>query len=269
MEGNRQPKTVVIVQVRFSSQRLPGKVLKQVCGKPMLGHLLDRLKRCSLIDEIVIATSREVSDDVVASYGERLGFRVLRGPLTDVLERFTMAAELATAEVVVRITADCPLADPSIIDLCVQQFVGRRPKLDFLSNSLEPTFPDGLDVEVFSIDALRVANKNAVLPSHREHVTPYIIENTQTFSVHSYTNNEDLSSHRWTVDEPKDLEFIREVYHSLYFHNPEFLMKDILELLKSRPTLMTINSHIRRNAGADNSLEEDKKYLKGLHCEGY
>ena len=247
---------LAILQARFSSTRLPGKVLKKILGKPMLSLQLERIKHSKRIEELIVATSTEDSDNKIESLCKSMEIPCFRGSLNDVLDRFYQAALPYKPENIVRLTGDCPLIDPliidNVIDLCI------RGEFDYVSNALEPTFPDGLDVEAFKFSAHETAWKEAFLPSHREHVTPFIYQNPERFRIDNYRNNIDLSYLRWTVDLPQDFELVRQIYEALYRQNPKFTTQDILTFLHNNPSLLQINKSILRNEGLKKSEEADK-----------
>jgi glutamate-1-semialdehyde-2,1-aminomutase len=228
-------KTVAIVQARMGSSRLPGKVLADIEGRPMLWRVAGRAGRARLVDEVVVATSDTPADDPVADFCRREGFACFRGSEGDVLDRFYRAAEAFGADVVVRLTADCPLIDPEVIDKVVGVY--EAGGYDYVANTLRSTYPDGLDVEVFSFEALARAWREAALETQREHVTPYI-RASGNFRVGGVKNEADLSRrrHRWTVDGPADLRFVREIYGRLG-GDGNFLMEDVLRLLAEHPEL--------------------------------
>lgn len=253
-------KTVAVLQARVSSSRLPGKVVQPILGRPMLALQIERVRRCKQIDHLVVATSDRPEDDLLAKLCRSLDMDVFRGSLENTLDRFYQTARHFRADHVVRLTGDCPLADHEIIDDVIRFYF--ENECDYASNTLDPTLPDGLDVEVFSFSALERAWKEAVLPSHLEHATQFIVTNPSVFRLASYRYVRDLSGLRWTVDEPADLEFVRKVYEALYPSKPAFSMDDVLALLKERPELDAINRHLERNDGLKKSLEEDKQFLK-------
>jgi spore coat polysaccharide biosynthesis protein SpsF len=251
---------LALLQARYSSSRLPGKVLKPILGKPMLFRQVERLKRARLIDRLIIVTSIESSDDIIESACQQEGLEVVRGSLNDVLDRFYQAALPIQPRHVVRLTADCPLADPQIIDATIEKHI--REGLDYTSSSLEPTFPDGLDVEVMTFQALERAWKESELKSDREHVTPYLYRGhalSPAFRVGAYKGSRDLSSLRWTVDEPSDFLLISKIYEALYPTQPEFSTADVLNYLENHPDLSTLNSLHQRNEGFQKSLEQEKR----------
>lgn len=256
-------RVLAILQARTSSSRLPGKVLMPILGEPMLFRHIERLKRCREIDQLVVATSTDSSDDALAVACESRGIACFRGSLNDVLQRFVQAAKPYAPETVVRLTGDCPLADPAIIDDVIRFF--RAGNYDYASNCLPPTFPDGLDVEVVRFSCLEDADRRTVLPSHREHVTPFLYARPERYRHGNYAASIDRSKMRWTVDEPRDLEFVRRVYEALYPTKHEFGMDDVLELLARQPELTQVNANFERNEGYQKSLVEDVHYLKQKH----
>lgn len=248
---------LAILQARVSSTRLPGKVLKPILGKPMLTHQIERALRAKRIDRLILATSRDPSDDSLERLCQEMNLPCYRGDLNDVLDRYYQASLLFHPLHVVRLTGDCPLVDPAVIDRVVECYLAGN--FDYLSNTLEPTFPDGLDVEIFSFFALKKAWMKAVLPSEREHVTPYIRNHEEIFKIGDFKGETDLSSHRWTVDEARDFEFITRVYEKLYPSAPDFGTAEVLDLLCKHPEIMNINQGIQRNEGYANSLKADMK----------
>lgn len=251
---------LAILQARVSSSRLPGKVLKPILGVPMLIRQLERVKRAKMIDRLVVATSIDPSDDPIEDLCRQNGIECCRGDLKDVLDRFYQVAKSYRPEHIVRLTGDCPLIDPEVIDRVIRFYLDGG--YDHASNGGEPTFPDGLDVEIFRFSALELAWQEARLPSEREHVTPFIYTHPERFRTAQYKNHVDLSYLRWTVDEPADFELVRIVYESLYPSRPDFSTTDILALIENRPELATMNTHHARNEGYAKSLHEDKAFLE-------
>lgn len=239
-------KTVAIVQARMGSTRFPGKVMRVVDGVPMIGLLLGRLKKASLIDQIVLATSEASQDDPLADYARQLGYVVYRGSEEDVLDRYYKAAKLVKANVIVRITGDCPLIDPSLVDEVISNFFSLG--VSYASNREPPTYPDGLDAEVFSFEILSEAWVKANTRYQREHVTPFIIENTKLNQV-NLTHSTDLSGVRWTVDEIDDFELIQRIFKSFHPRH-DFGWLDVLGLCREYPDLFTGNQHLVRNEGS-------------------
>lgn len=255
-----------IIQARMGSTRLPGKVMVKIEGKPLLCHVIKRVEDSKQIMQIIVATTNLPEDDIIEAFCNKIGIECYRGSSDDVLDHFYRAALKYGADVVVRITADCPLIDPKIIDKAVGLFL--KSDADYLSNTLKPTYPDGVDVEVFSFKALERAWKEAKLASEREHVTPYIIKNSHIFNLINLKNERDLSSYRWTVDEERDLIFVREIYKRLYRNkNTIFYMEDILSVLNKEPHLVKINEGIKRNEGYIKSLIADKLVNKNYMVE--
>ena len=240
-------KIVALVQARTGSVRLPQKVLKPILNKPMIELLLSRLSLSTELDEIVVATSEEKRDDKLESTVESLGFKCTRGSEKDVLNRFYKSAKFLEADVIVRITGDCPLVDSKLVDECIRGY--KKFKVDYFSNIDPATYPDGLDIEVMSFQSLERANREADSDFDREHVTPYI-RNSDSFSKSSIQNEEDLSSQRWSVDEPEDLIVVTKIFE--YFSPDIFFdWKKVLELLKIRPELFEDNKKIKNNEGSN------------------
>jgi spore coat polysaccharide biosynthesis protein SpsF (cytidylyltransferase family) len=250
---------LAILQARVSSTRLPGKVLLPIMGQPMLFRQIERLQRCRGIDQLVVATSTDSSDDALYAECEIRGVACARGDLNDVLDRFIQASLPYKPNIVVRLTGDCPLADPVIIDEVILSF--KNGGYDYMTNCSPPSFPDGLDVEVMRFACLEEAHQKARLPSEREHVTPYLRAHPELFLLGNYASELDLSGMRWTVDEPEDFEFVRLIYENLYPAKPDFTTNDILALLEKQGGLKSINSKFERNEGSIKSLQADMKFL--------
>ncbi len=251
----RRPRTVAIIQARMGSSRLPGKVMQKIAGLPMLSHVVARARKASLLDQVIIATSTHASDNAIAGYCFWHDIACFRGSETDVLDRYHQAAQHANADVVVRLTADCPLHDAQVIDSVIAAF--GRGTFDYVSNIDPPTYPDGVDTEVFTTAALERAWREARLPSEREHVTPYLRTGQAGFRTANVAQANDASHLRWTVDELADLAFVRAIYHAM--HTSHFGMNDVLTLLRDNPHLHQINGQIPRNLGYLRSLEADRK----------
>lgn len=230
-----------------------------ILEQPMLFRHVERLNRCRNIDKLVVATTTDLSDDVLAAACEHRGVTCFRGSLADVLGRFVQAARQYKADTVIRLTGDCPLADPVVIDDVIRFF--QAGNYDYASNCMPPTFPDGLDVEVVRFACLEEAAKEAVLPSHREHVTSYFREHPERYRLGNYASAVDRSGLRWTVDEPEDFEFVRRVYERLYPEKPDFTTQDVLDLLTREPALQAINVKFKRNEGAQKSLQADAEFM--------
>ena len=238
---------VAVVQARMSSTRLPGKVLADISGMPMILRQLDRIARARSLDAIVVATSADPSDDELVAVVRGAGYPVVRGSLEDVLDRFIKAVDETGAQTVVRITADCPLHSPAVIDEVVAAFFASGA--DYASNTMEPTYPDGVDVEVMRASVLREVAALAVDPPEREHVTLGIYRRPEQFSIHSVKGPRDLSALRWTVDTPEDLAFVRQVYARLLPAPFEF--DDVLALISAEPGMSRTGADSKRNAALD------------------
>lgn len=237
---------VALVQARMGSTRLPDKVMKPISGKPMIELLLSRLSRSVRIDRIVVATSTEPRNQILAGHVKALGYGCYQGSENDVLDRFYQAAKAEQADIVVRITGDCPLVDPALVDRVIDEF--QRSRVDYLSNVLPPSYPDGLDIEVFSFQSLERAWHETDKAFDREHVTPYIRESGK-FTVGNFRNEEDLSAWRWTVDEPADFAVITQVFEH-FAPRTDFTWQEVRGLQKARPELFSPNQQITRNEGA-------------------
>lgn len=235
-----------ILQARVSSTRLPGKVLLPLVGAPMLVRQIERLQRSTMIDQLLLATSTGPEDDPLEELAKQIGLPVFRGALDDVLDRFYQAAASCNPGHVVRLTGDCPLTDPEIVDNVVRYHL--EGEYDYTSNIHPPTFPDGLDVEVVRFEILQAAWKEAATAVEREHVTWFIYQQPERFRLGNLRNPVDHSGLRWTVDEAEDYEFVTRVYEALYPGNPAFNYNDVLALLEEKPALQRLNSHHERNA---------------------
>jgi spore coat polysaccharide biosynthesis protein SpsF len=244
-----------IVQARMGSTRLPGKVMKPLCGKPILWHIITRISYSKQIEKIIIATTDKEEDKVIVKLAEEMGVAFYRGSSDDVLDRYYQAARKFNVDPVVRITADCPLIDPEIMDNIIDYYL--KGDYDYVSNGLKPTLPDGLDTEVFSFKSLEKVWAEAKKPSEREHVTSYIYNHPELLKIHNYENDVDLSGMRWVVDEEADYQFISEVYKNLYKDGKIFYVKDIIRLLEEMPELLKLNKGISRNEGYQISLLKD------------
>ena len=239
-------KVIAIIQARMGSTRFPNKVMRSICGTPMIGLLLERLAKAKRIDQIVLATSEDPRNDPLAKYVRELGYAVYQGSEDDVLDRYYQVAKEAGADTVVRITGDCPLIDPVLVDAVIDSLLNSG--VDYATNTSPPTYPDGLDTEVFSFRALEIAWHQAREPRQREHVTPYIRESKQ-FTHSNYPNDSDLSGERWTVDEPEDLDVVQGVFE--HFHpRRDFAWSEVLALSNERQELFMANRHLIRNEGA-------------------
>lgn len=237
--------TAIIVQARMTSTRLPGKVLKTVMNKPLLAYQIERLKRVQHADGIVLAITTNSADDVLGHFASEQGVTCFRGSELDVLGRYYNAALSVGAQTVVRITSDCPLIEPAIVDQIIQTF-RCSADVDYVSNTLTRTYPRGLDVECFSFAALKRACLEATENYQREHVTPYIYQNKKHFRVLEVLSEVDYSSCRWTVDTDEDYQLIKLIIENLYCVNPAFSWHDVLKLLQLHPTWAIINAHVEQ-----------------------
>ncbi|MDU1323239.1 MAG: glycosyltransferase family protein [Clostridium botulinum] len=240
-------KVTCIVQARVGSTRLPGKVIKKICGKTVLEHAIDRLKRIKNIDEIVIATTILEKDNVIVDECERLGIKYFRGSEEDVLSRYYYAAKKYEADIIVRVTSDCPLIDAEISEKIIGYYLNNKDKYDYVSNTIERTYPRGLDTEVFSFNSLEKAFNESTSNRDREHVTPYIWDNSEKFRISQYKNSKDYSDLRWTLDTNEDFQLIAKIYDFLYKDNKSiFFMEDILNLYIKYPNMRDINKNIEQ-----------------------
>lgn len=235
-------KTAIIIQARMTSTRLPGKVLKSVLNKSLLEYQIERLRQCQLVDEIIVATTTNFADDPIVNLCQKLDIKIFRGPEEDVLTRYYHAALEYTVDLIVRITSDCPLIDPAIIDNILDYY--NNNAFDYVSNTLQRTYPRGMDTEVLSFNVLEQAYHEARLPEEREHVTPFIYRNPRRFSLGNFMNPIDLSDHRWTVDTMEDLLLISNIIETAYPEKQAFTMEDILGLLELHPGWKEINSTV-------------------------
>jgi spore coat polysaccharide biosynthesis protein SpsF len=235
-------RVVAIIQARSGSTRLPHKIFADIAGETMLGRTVRRAQRANTVDEVIVATTDNALDDRVVEESDRLGVRAIRGSEADVLDRYHQAASASDAEIIVRVTSDCPLIDPAVIDLVVRRFC-EAPGAAYCSNVLKRTFPRGLDVEAIDRGALDAAAAESSLPHQREHVTPYLYEQPNRFSLRSVECAEDFSAYRWTVDEIDDLRLVREIYDA-FAPNDMFGWEEVIQLMRLRPELAAWNAHV-------------------------
>ena len=238
-------KVVAIIQARMGSTRLPGKVLQDIEDETMLARVVQRVRRATLINELLIATTDNPVDDTIVKECRKCSVPVFRGDENDVLDRYFRATQLTKAEAIVRITSDCPLIDPEVTDKTVRTFLDEKP--DYASNCMVRTYPRGLDTEVIAVKALERAWRVASKPYERAHVTPYIFEHPKEFKLVSVTGADDFSGHRWTVDTPEDLAFVRAIYSRLKGQE-NFRGPDVLKLLENEPELLEINRSVEQKA---------------------
>lgn len=249
-----------IIQARVSSSRLYGKVLKTIRDKTIIEHIFFRLKNAQKIDKIVLATSSTEADDAIEILCKEKNISVFRGSENDVLDRFYQTAKFSgvkEGDFIVRITGDCPLIDPQIVDEVIELF--EKEDADYGANINPPTFPDGLDIEVMKFSVLEKAWNEAKLQSEREHVTLYIRNHPEIFKISNFVNDKDYSQLRWTLDEAEDFEVIKTIYENLFSEDKVFLMNDIIEFLSKNSQIIEINQRFMRNEGLVKSLQNDKE----------
>jgi len=236
---------VATIEARMRSSRLPGKVLMPILGKPALGRLLERLQRAKKIDEIVLATTVDPSDDTLETFGRSVGVQCYRGSEDDVLDRVVRAAASAGADVIVEITGDCTLLCPEVIDHAIELY--RINDYDVVSNTWNLSYPQGVDAQVFPYRLLADVAQKTTDPAHREHVSLYFYEHPELYRIHVFDAPSEFHAPelRFQLDYPEDLEFIRSVYAELYPENPEFSLGDIFALLARKPALKDINAHCK------------------------
>ena len=254
-------RVIAIIQARMSSSRLPGKVLLDIAGEPMLARVVARASKATSLDQVLVATTTDASDDPVAACCDSMGISYTRGSLHDVLDRYYQAASQTRADIVVRITGDCPVIDPVLIDNCINALL--KGSFDFTCNRLPPpftrTYPIGLDTEVCTFAALEKAWNEATETFHREHVMPYLYEGVELkavsdgisegvsqrgFKIAQLHHDPDYGYMRWTVDTPEDLEFMRQIYRR-FDGRDDFSWRDVLDLIQREPELTAINSSVR------------------------
>jgi spore coat polysaccharide biosynthesis protein SpsF len=243
---------VAIIQARMSSTRLPGKVLKLASGRTMLDRMLERVNQAGTIDKVVVATTVDPSDDAIVRACRRYDTEVFRGSLPDVLDRYYQAAKRYSADIVVRLTGDCPLIDPQLIDDVLNALVIKHA--DFACNRLPPpfsrTYPIGLDVEACTFNALEIAWHNATQKNEREHVLPYLYAVPGRFKVVQLNYPEDLGHVRWTLDTPEDLVLLRRIYRHFHGRN-DFSWLDVLQFMRERPALFEVNAQVQHKSYLD------------------
>lgn len=246
--NNFQGKIVAIIQARMGSTRLPGKVLSDIEGRPMLVHVVERLRHSKFIDEIVVATTCLAKDNEIEKLCIDKGLAFFRGSEKDVLDRYYKCALEHKADVIVRITSDCPLIDPEVVDKVVAGYISEAPRVHGASNVVDRTYPRGLGVEVISFSTLECLQNQVKNQSCREHVTLYIYKHPEKFEIVRIKRDVNLSGFRWTVDEEDDLRFVREVYKRLYREDKIFLMDEVVVLIEKEPRLKKINGYVRQKA---------------------
>jgi spore coat polysaccharide biosynthesis protein SpsF len=241
-----KPRVVGVIQARMSSTRLPGKVLKDIMGRPMLSYELERLAAVPEIDELIVAATANREDDPIAALCEKMGVKTYRGSESDVLSRYHEAASAARADVIVRFTADCPVIDPSFSSSVIKKFLALYPGLDYLGMDYDAV-PRGMDTEVFTFEALETAHKEGFSKNDREHVTWYLhATNPGRFRTARFPARKGLGAYRLTVDTEEDMALIRGIMERLYAGNPLFSLRDIIALLDSEPGLRSVNEGVRQ-----------------------
>jgi spore coat polysaccharide biosynthesis protein SpsF len=247
---------VGIVQARMGSTRLPGKTLIDICGRPFLYHILARMKWARKLDRLVVATTPKQEDDAICALCNGLEIACFRGSENDVLARFYQCAKAHDADIIVRITADDPFKDPEVADRIIWEIV-QDDDLDYVSNTIHPTYPEGLDIEVFRFRALEKAWREAISALDREHVTPYIWLHPDLFKLKNVEYEKNLSYMRWTLDTQEDLAMARAVYEKLYKEDEIFLMEHVLNLMEKHPEIEQLNANVERFSGHKKIIEEE------------
>lgn len=255
-EGRRAPeasrlRVVAVIQARMGSTRLPGKVMRRIAGQPMIGWMVERLKACTEVDEVVISTTTQRRDHGVAHFANQIGVRCYRGSEADLIDRLYFTARTFEADAIVRITADCPFVDPDVVDRLVNTYRSLQGHVDYVTNNSPRTYPHGLDAEVLPMTTLQKLWEEIKDPYYREWIPYYIQKRRGQFCIVNVELSVDgppLSHHRWTVDYPEDMAFARRVFRTLVPSRRIFRMKDVLELLDQRPKLISINAHLGEGA---------------------
>lgn len=240
---------VAIIQARMGSTRLPCKVMIMLNERTVLEHVINRVRACSMVDEVVIATTTNSQDDIIIKEADQCGVKWYRGSEEDVLARYYESAREFEAEIIVRVTSDCPLFDPELLCAMLERFLDITKSgidVEYLSNTITRTYPRGLDAEIFTFAALEKAFNEAKQGSDREHVTSFIWKNPNHFILSEFTGDSDLSHHRWTLDTPEDLELIKRIYDVLFLNGEIFTTGDVLAYLKENPGASDINARSRQ-----------------------
>ena len=237
-------KVIAVIQARIGSTRLPGKVLKDLAWEPLLARVVNRTLRAKSMNGVVVATTEDTTDDAIVDLCQERGWHFFRGSQQDVLDRYYQSALAFESDIIVRITSDCPLIEPEIIDRVADELLQSSPELDYASNSLTRTFPRGLDVEVMTLEALERAWREDKNPAWREHVTPYILCNPEKFKIRNVASDTNYSHMRWTVDTVEDLTFVRKIYS--HFQSDTFTWREVLRLLEAHPDWLEINRRVQQ-----------------------
>lgn len=246
--------TLAILQARMSSTRLPGKVLLPINGMPMIYRQIERIRQAKSVDELIVATSTDMSDDGLVAFLTQMGVKVFRGSLQDVFSRFLEITLEIEPTTVIRLTADCPLVMPVLLDAMVESFAQRN--VDYLSNTLAPSFPDGLDIEIMKSSTIIKLSEYALTNFEREHVTVGIYSRREVFSCENFGNFQDMSNKRWTVDHAEDLAFVRQVFNVFKGREATFTFKEVLQFLEENPTIYSEISPDRRNEQSGSASNE-------------
>lgn len=256
---------LIISQARMTSTRLPGKIMMKIQGKPLLWYLVARLKLIKKANKIIITTASPATNQPIIDFAKEQNIDYYVGSEEDVLDRYYQAAKHFKGDVIIRITSDCPLIDPDLIDKGLELFLSGD--YSYISNGHPPTYPDGYDIEIFSFETLETAWKKAELPSEREHVTAFIWKHKKRFKIGNFENDVDLSNYRLTVDTPEDFKLISIIIETFKDNWTEVRLKDVMELLNKRPKLVEINAMYEYNEGYLKSLKDDEEFLEGKQNE--
>lgn len=242
-------KVVAIIQARMGSSRLPRKILRKLLNDSVLGHVVERTKAARKVDQVVIATTPAAEDEVIVQEANRLGVTVTRGSEQDVLERYYEAACEVNADIIVRITSDCPLLDWTLVDAMIGKFLSLAAAgdaVDYLSNTVTRSYPRGLDAEVFTLHALEKAHAEATSAVEREHVTPYLYRHPEIFRIAQFVGEVDMSQHRWTLDTDEDWLLLSAVFQ--HFGRPDFFTAEVCDFLDANPEIFSLNAGVEQKA---------------------
>ncbi len=241
-------KIVSTIEARMASTRLPGKIMKEILGRPMLELLIERLKRAKKVDEIIVATTVNPEDEVVTRLAERVGVKWFRGSSEDVLDRVLQAAKFCKADVIVEMTGDCPLLDPEIVDMMVSKFLAGKGKYDYVANVIKRTYPRGLDTQVFPVAVLQEVSRMTQDPADRENVSLYIYEHPEKYRLLNVEAPPEIARPdlRLTVDTEDDLRLVREIFATIYPKKQNFTSLDVIKLIDANPALKMVNVHIQQ-----------------------
>jgi spore coat polysaccharide biosynthesis protein SpsF len=252
-------KIICIIQARVNSTRLPNKILKEIEGIPLISHVIERIKTVKTIQQIILATTTNTNDKILSEISKKHNINFFSGDEDDVLNRFFQAATKFHGNPIIRITGDCPLIDPTLISQIIEFF--QKHDFDYVSNTIDRTFPDGLDVEIFSYDLLKEIHEKSKWSSEREHVTPFVAKNPHRFKIYHYKTKHDFSHLRWCVDEENDLLLIRKIFDKMK-PNKFFTMNEVLQLILKNTALSEINCSTTTNEGYKKSLDNDRIITK-------